>query len=411
MNVELINTGSELMLGLVLNSHLGAVSERLMARGAGLARQVTVPDGDAVRDVLREAWERADVVILTGGLGPTSDDLTRDIVAEVFGVPLEFSEEAWAEVEERFVSRGMKPPELAKVQAMVPRGGRWLSNRVGTAPGLYFGRDGKHLFCLPGPPRELIAMLEGEVLPVVEAMLGGVSAVPEMRQVRLLGIGESEVQNRAEEKLRGMGGFEIGYCARPGEVDLRLVGKDVAKLDEAVEWLAEEFADRIYTKGFLTMEQVVVELALERGVKLATAESCTGGLIAHRLTNVPGASGALDRGWVTYSNEAKQEELGVQASTLEAHGAVSEETAGEMAAGALERSGADVAVAVTGIAGPGGGTETKPVGLVFIAVAWGGENGGVWVERRNFRRERMPFKEMVSQVGLDLVRRAILRNF
>lgn len=408
VRVEVINTGSEILLGLVENTHLGYLSGQLGAIGLAVDRQVTVGDGPEVGPVVREAFARADLVVVTGGLGPTSDDVTRDEVARMLGRPMVYHAEVWEGILERFARRGLTAPEMVRVQAYAPAGAELLPNPYGTAPGLWIEEGEKRLVCLPGPPGELRPMVEAEVMPRLRRW------VPEgmawRRKIfRIQGLGESAVQDRIEEKLRAeVPGVEIGYCARSGEVDLRLSSRDGGLVERGAALVRGEFGEAIYAEDGETMEEVVVRRATGAGRRLATAESCTGGLIAHRLTNVPGASAVFLRGWVTYANEAKVEELGVPAQVLREQGAVSEPVARAMALGALERSGADVAVATTGIAGPGGGSEGKPVGLLYLGLARR-VGGGVEVEvvERRLANGRERFKYQASQVALDWLRRMV----
>jgi len=405
MRIELITTGTELLLGQVMNSHPGYLSGRLEAMGLSLARQTSVPDGrEAIREVLRESWGRSDLLLVTGGLGPTSDDVTREVVAEFLGKPLEYQAEIHERILAYFQRRNLTPPEMVKVQAMVPRGMEVLPNDHGTAPGLLWEEKGKMLVLLPGPPRELAPMYESSVEPRLRATAR--SAVG-TRILRVHGQGESFVQERCEEELRAMGVTQIGYCARPGEVDLRLKSGNGVLLERAVTRVREILGEAVYAEGGETMEEVVVGLARARGIKLATAESCTGGLVASRLTDVPGASEVLLGGWVTYSNEAKVRELGVKEESLRKYGAVSAAVAAEMAEGARKKAGADWAVSVTGIAGPGGGTPGKPVGLVYLGVA--GSEGVETIEKK-LVPERKTFKAMASQSALDLLRKKIQKG-
>ena len=405
VKIELITTGSELLLGQVLNSHPGYLSGRLAELGLMLSRQTAVPDGkEAIASVLKEAWGRSDLVIVTGGLGPTSDDVTREVVAAVFKKELVFHPEILEKILGYFAARNLQAPEMVKVQAMVPKGMEVLPNERGTAPGLMWEEGGKMLVILPGPPRELGAMFEARVEPKLR---GWAKPGVRTRVVRVVGIGESAVQEKCEEALRGIGVEEIGYCARPGEVDVRLRGVEEKVLQAGVDKLREYLGVAVYGEGVETMEEVVVGLARAGKVKLATAESCTGGLVASRITDVAGASEIFVGGWVTYSNEAKSRELGVKRESLEKYGAVSGVVAGEMAVGAREKSGADWAVAVTGIAGPGGGSAGKPVGLVYLGIAGA---GGVETIEKKLVPERKTFKAMASQAALNLLRVKLLAN-
>ena len=407
MNIEIINTGSELLLGRVLNSHGQWFGTELFTLGLRVQRQCTVPD-DAIHDALAEAVERADVVLVTGGLGPTSDDVTREATAEVMGLELIEDEAALRSLEAFFAEREREMAPDNRRQAQVPCGADVLPNANGTAPGIYIPpRLNKAancaVFLLPGPPRELYPIFRDEVVPRLRS-LAGIESMDGMLELRFTGIGESEIHRKVDAGLARIDGLEVGYCARPGEVDVRLIGASPA-VEAGRVMLLEHFASACFTSDGKSMESVVVEKLAARGWMMVTAESCTGGMIANRITNVSGASDVFQRGFVTYANEAKREMLGVSESSLAAHGAVSGEVAREMAEGALRVAGADVAVAVTGIAGPTGGSDEKPVGTVYLAVAVRG--GEVRVERQLHRRAREEFKLSVSQAALDMVRRAI----
>jgi nicotinamide-nucleotide amidase len=349
---------------------------------------------------------RADLSVVTGGLGPTSDDITRDAAAEAFGRKLIFHPEILEDIAAKFAARKLVMNDMQNSQAMVPEGGVVLRNNFGTAPGLIIENDKTVAVLLPGPPRELRPMWENEALPWLRKHFAHrLTAVREVT-LRVLGIGETRVQMLVEEDLRALGPIEIGYCARPGEVDLRLISADEDLLQRAADLARSRLGEVIYAEQGETMEQAVVRLATVAGKSIATAESCTGGLVAHRITNVPGSSAVLRYGWVTYADEAKTRELGVPAELLARHGAVSPEVARAMAEGALRESGADVAVATTGIAGPGGGSAEKPVGLVHFAVA--ARDRETQVAERKLSQVRESVKMMASQVALDLVRRALV---
>lgn len=410
MTVEVVNTGSELLLGAVVNSHLAFFGERLFSVGLRVDRQVTVPDGGAIRDALVEAFDRGiDVLLVTGGLGPTMDDLTREITAELLGLRLVRDDGVLRAIQERCDRRGFAFQERMGRQAMVPSGAVVLPNANGTAPGIYVppvetpSWHSPHVFLLPGPPRELRAMFEEAVLPRLAELSAG-AVVKICRTYRCVGIGESMVEARLGDRLGAVVGLEIGYCARPNEVDLRLIGEE-AVVDGVDAEVRAELGEFLVTLGGQGLETVVVERLIKRKLTVATAESCTGGALASRFTDVPGASTAFLRGWVTYSNESKVDELGVAAELIAEHGAVSEPVAGAMAAGACERAGTDFALSTTGIAGPGGGTEDKPVGTVFVALARRG--GAVEVWREAFPMDRATFKTLVTQAALDRLRRAL----
>jgi nicotinamide-nucleotide amidase len=433
VNIELLNTGSELMLGRVLNTHQQWLGRRLADLGYVVTRQVAVPDtAHDIQSAVREALNRADLVIATGGLGPTSDDLTRDLIAQLLGKKLQLDEAVLDHIKRRFAARNLPMPKNNEVQALVPEGAIVLSNPNGTAPGLAMkvgsdvwglasGKpqtrerlspdpkrqtpDAKWLVMLPGPPRELRPMFDNFVVPLLRREFP-LDAPFVCRTLRTSGIAESLVQAKIEAPLNtlAVAGLEIGYCARTGQVDVRLSahGGDGEKIVRTAEAVVQKILGaQIYGFDDETIEAVVVRLLAGRKKTLALAESCTGGCIAHRVTNVPGASAVFPGGFVTYSNELKQKYLGVRAETLAVHGAVSEAVAREMAEGARQQTGADFALAVTGIAGPGGGTKEKPVGTVFIGLA--GEFGTV-VERKFNPYERETFKEVTAWQALEMLR-------
>lgn len=390
MRIELINTGSELLLGFTVNTHANYVAGQLAQRGLRLVRQTTVGDDRSeMRAAVTEALSRSDIILITGGLGPTSDDFTRDVVAELLGRKLIPNAAVAETIRERFRRRNRVMPESVLVQALVPEGATVLENPNGTAPGLYLEHAGKKIFLLPGPPRELKPMFEKLDLPRRERL--------DCRVFKVALLPESIVEEKVAPVLKDLPGIELGYCARMGEVEVRILGEN---LDEAERRIRAALGESIFGGASDRLEEVLLKKMT--GKTLAVAESCTGGLIAHRLTNINGSSAVFLAGYVTYSNEAKTRLLGVRAATLKAHGAVSEETCLEMAEGA--RRHADYSVAVTGIAGPTGGTPEKPVGLVFIGVA---TPSGTTVERHVFQFDRETFKQLVSQYALDALRRAV----
>jgi len=418
MNLELINTGSELMLGRVLNTHQQWLCRRLADLGYVVTRQVAVADtADDIERSVREALGRADFIITTGGLGPTSDDITRDRIAALLGRKLHEDPAIVAHVAGFFAKRNRPMPFSTRVQAMVPDGALVLNNAHGTAPGLAlhvspnpFRPDGKPswLVMLPGPPRELHPMFTNQVAPLLKEKLP-LDADFVCRTLRTVGIGESYLEERIAGPLKPLtdAGLELGYCAHSGAVDVRFIGRgcgadaDVAEAARIVYSLAGE---HIFGEGDEELHEVVLRRLTERKQTLALAESCTGGFIANRITNVPGASAVLLAGLVTYSNAAKQAFLGVKAETMAAHGAVSEAVAREMAEGCRARTGADFALGVTGIAGPSGGTPEKPVGTVFIALA---SAAGTKVINPVNRYDRETFKYLTCMQALELLRRAL----
>lgn len=416
MQIELINTGSELLFGRVLNTHSQWIGRRLADRGYALSRQSAVPDaGSAIQQAVAEALSRSDVVITTGGLGATSNDCTRDGIAKLLGRPLVENREALRRIERFFQQRNLSMPAEAKARALTPQGAKVLPNPLGTALGLALtvsisGKE-RFLLMLPGRPRELRSIFDRQGLPWLQA-----AALPPTgfacRILRSGGIGELQAEEQLRKRLNPLiqRGLKIGYCSRPGEVEFRFTarGKDAEILaSQAAAQAREALGEFIYGEGDDQLEDAVVHLLCEAGKTLTVAESCTGGCVAHRLTNVPGASKVFESGWIVYSNEAKVRLLRVSPATLQKHGAVSEYTAQEMADGARRSAKTDYAVSVTGIAGPTGGTSEKPVGTAFIGLA---DGQSTTARRCRYPGEREAFKQNVSQQALDLLRRKLLRT-
>ena len=408
MRIEIINTGNELLLGTTLNTHGAWLGGELATLGLRVQRQTTVPDGDAITTALSEAMDRSDAIIVTGGIGPTSDDITREATAEVLGVELITDEAALRSIEAFFSHRDRAMAEENKKQALNPVGADILPNPHGTAPGIYAPprMSGDRLcaiFLLPGPPGEMKPMFNNEVVPRLKSLADVTDDDQQVRTLRFTGIGESDFHNCIDEPLAQIENLEVGYCARPSEVDLRLIGS-MESIVQAADIALTAFPDECFSHTGESLEEVVVNQLIEQGKKLSLAESCTGGLIASRITDISGASEVFTHGFVTYSNHAKQQLLGVNEVLLETHGAVSKEVALAMAEGALARSRADIAVAVTGIAGPTGGSESKPVGTVWIALATPRKRFAI---KKFHPQGREYFKLSTSQNALDLVRREL----
>lgn len=412
--IELINTGSELLFGRVLNAHSQWIGRRLADCGYELSRQSAVPDAkSAIQQAVGEALSRSDVIITTGGLGATSVDRTKEWIAELLNRPLVEDRETFRRIECFFQQRNRSMPAEAKAQALIPQGAKVLPNPLGTDPGLALrvAASGKQRFLLmlPGTPEELRLIFARQGLPWLQA-----EALPSAgfacRILRCVGIEELQAEEQSRKRLGRLirRGLEIGYCSQPGEVELRFTarGKDAAKLtSQAATEATEALGEFIYGEDDDRLEDAVIRLLSAAGKTLTVAESCTGGCVAHRLTNVPGASQVFDSGLIVYSNESKMRLLGVHPAILQEHGAVSENTAKEMADGARRIAKTDYAISVTGIAGPTGGTSEKPVGTAFIGLA---DGQSTTARQCHYPGEREAFKQRVSQQALDLLRRRLL---
>ena len=380
MTAELISVGTELLLGNIVNTNAAFLARECASLGLSLYYQTTVGDNpERLRAAVKQALERSDVVILSGGLGPTQDDLTKEITAEVFGKNLVEDIRTKERIQAYFDARGTgEIPENNWKQAMVPEGARVVDNENGTAPGLILEQEGKTAILLPGPPNELVPMFRKDIYPYLHRKLPE-TIVSEM--VKLCGIGESRAEMMIADLIAAQSNPTIATYAKTGEVHLRVTAR--AENEDAAELLREQ------------------ELTV------TTVESCTGGLLAGRLVNVPGVSEVFKQGFVTYSNKAKRKLVGVKKTTLKEFGAVSDRTAREMAKGAILMTGSDAAVAVTGIAGPDGGSEEKPVGLVYIAAA---VRGQTYVQECHFTGDRAKIRESSVAAALTLLRRGILET-
>jgi nicotinamide-nucleotide amidase len=413
VKAELVFVGTELLLGEILNTNAQYLSEQLALLGIDVYYQQVVGDNyDRARAVFKQALERSDVVIASGGLGPTMDDITREVAAEVAGLPLELDRTIEAELRAWFARRGREMSENNARQALVPRGATVLPNDRGTAPGLILpASQGKAIILLPGPPIELRPMFERQVVPFLTARMGGAPLSLVTRTLRFIDIGESQLEDALKDLIASQGDPSIAPYAKTGEVHLRLATKaatseeGLARIAPVEQAIRDRVGRHIYGTNNTSLEQAVGELLKERGLKATTAESCTGGLIAKRLTDVPGSSACFDFGFVTYSNDAKMKLLGVPAETLAQHGAVSEEVVAAMAAGALAAAGADVAVAVSGIAGPDGGTTEKPVGTVCIGLA---AKDHITTRTLQLWGSRQDIRDRTATHALAMIRRYVL---
>lgn len=411
MRAEIISVGTELLLGQIVDTDAVHLSRLLAELGVDLHRRSTVGDNyERVVDAVRTAVLRADIVFTIGGLGPTEDDLTKEAVAEALGAELVLDESFADRIREFFAIRGLTMPERNLKQALVPKGGRVLANDVGTAPGSVFEYEGKIVITLPGPPAEFVPMVEQSVLPYLREKTGGAPALIKSRVLKIAGLGESAVEEQVIDLL-GSKNPTVAPLAHAGEVHLRITAKaeDIASADRMIREvelrLKKRLGDTVFGADEETLEQVVVEKLIERKLTFALAESCTGGLLSHRVTNIPGSSAALLAGIVAYSNESKVKFIGVPREIIENHGAVSHETAKAMASGVRRATGADIGMGITGIAGPGGATEAKPVGLVYIALSSEGEESSV---EYRFAGNRLDVKTRSAQAALVMLRRHLL---
>ncbi len=412
MRAEIICIGTELLLGQVVDTNAAYLAKELAGLGIDLYHKSTVGDNlERIIATLGQAWERSDLLILSGGLGPTQDDLTREAVAGLLHEELEFNSEAWEQVRAYFDKTGRLISENNRRQAMFPRSGRVISNRLGTAPAMLVEQDEHILLALPGVPSELKDLWETSFQPYLrkELQRSGQSVLDSLF-VRMIGIGEAAMEEKIIDLIKDQTNPTIAPYASRGEVALRITAKSDHQecnrglIERALAGVKERLGQYIYGYDQDNLETVIGRMLKTKGWRLGLAESCTGGLIGHRITNVPGSSDYYLGGVNSYSDRLKMGLLGVKEGTLAAHGAVSSETAKEMAEGLRERTGADVGLGITGIAGPGGGSEAKPVGLVYLAVALPDRTE---VERRIFPFDRTGNKEAAAQAGLTLLWRCL----
>jgi nicotinamide-nucleotide amidase len=409
MRAVVLNTGTELLLGDVQDAHLAFIAREILPLGLRINEQRTVPDGRAIRDSLSELFGRSEILFVTGGLGPTSDDITREMVADLLGLELRKSSDLLASLKQRLAARAIKWTSSIARQAEVPVGAQVLPNESGSASGLYLKANinplipSPHVFVLPGPPRELQPMFRAFVTPILRSIVQVPTSL-ERRLYKIACLGESTIEQAIGGKVLGIPGIELGYCARPGEVDVRIVGESdaVSRADAVIQ---NELGLSIFSASDETLEEVIVKLLTGRNETLAIAESSTGGLLANRITNIPGASSVFLAGYICYANEAKIDMLDVDPELIEKHGAVSEPVARALAQHARMRARSTYALATTGIAGPSGGSPEKPVGTVYIALATPAE---AIVKKLFFPSDRETFKQIAAQAALNLLRRKIV---
>jgi nicotinamide-nucleotide amidase len=402
--------GDELLLGLRQNTHLYYLGGEFARHGLPVRRNLVVRDApEEIEKAFRECWSSADVVITTGGLGPTSDDNTREAVAKVLGVPLEFDPAAEAAIVERFARVGRRITDLDRKQCYRLRGAQFLRNHFGTAPGMFFEKAGKILVMLPGPANELRPMFENEARPLLQEA-GILQTGEAYLQIRTASLPEIQVERRIRPVVDKYPGLGLAFCAHQGQVDVRIApaARDFgpAQLKAIGQELRTVLNEDFVCFGHTTLAEVVLDELRARDATLALAESCTGGLLASVLTDIPGASQTFLGGVVSYTNDAKVQMLDVPESLLDQHGAVSAEAAVAMVAGAAERFGSDYALSVTGFAGPDGGTAEAPVGTVFFGYS---SPVGVWSRKMVFSGDRLTIKSRAVHGALDWMRRKLLK--
>lgn len=411
---EILTVGTELLLGQTIDTNSAYIGEQLAAAGIEVHWKSAVGDHEGhIREALRAALARSEIVITTGGLGPTEDDLTCLAVAAELGRPLILDKTVLESIRHRFADRAIVMSRNNERQAMIPEGATVLPNRNGTAPGFAIRlRDGRIVAAVPGVPSEMRLMLNEQVIPRLRESFGVTSTI-RSRILKACGIAESTLDETISDLIRLSRNPTIGVMAYPDEIHIRLTVKSESEaegdrlLDELETAIRARLGDYLFGRDEERLEEVVGRLLLETRATVAVAESCTGGLVCHRLTNLPGSSAYFIRGDVVYANEAKERLLDVPHKLIAEHGAVSRPVALAMAIGMRQTAGTDLALGITGIAGPGGGSATKPVGLTYIALA---SEGGVICREHRFLADRDTNKVLASQSALDILRRHLLSS-
>lgn len=412
MKAELISIGTELLLGDIVNTNAQFLAKELATLGIDVYHQCVIGDNeDRVLQGFKEAFDRCDIIITTGGLGPTQDDLTKELAAKYFNKEMYLHEESLEWIGRYLNIKDEEVLEANKNQAYIPEGAIVLHNDNGTAPGVIIEEDNKILIILPGPPKEMKAMFSSHVVKYLEKLTG---KVIKSRTLRIFGIGESIMAKRINDIIQNSTNPTVAPYAKEYEVTLRVTAKEdceekcEALIGPKCEEIKSILGEYIYGEGEESLDLVVAKLICEKKLTIATAESCTGGMIASSLVSYPGISEVFMEGAVTYSNEAKVRRLGVKVETLNKYGAVSEETAKEMAEGIAREANTDIGIATTGIAGPGGGTEEKPVGLVYVGVFI---KGKTIVEKLNLSGNREAVRRKATMNALNILRKELTRNY
>lgn len=409
MKAEIITVGTEILLGDILNTNCRYLSRELAAMGIEMYYQITVGDNEErLLKTLEESLNRSDIVICTGGLGPTEDDITKEVCAKYFGYKLELHKPSLDAMIERFKHMNRVPTKNNEKQAYFPKEAYILKNDNGTAPGCIMEKEGKMIVVLPGPPKEMESMFENYVKPYLSKLTDDVI---ESEVLRIIGVGESKVENDILDIIDSQTNPTIATYAKGYECTLRITAKakSVEEAKELIKPMSYEmkrrFGQNLYAVGETSIEEVVAKMLVENNLKIAVAESCTGGMVSASLINYPGISSVFMEGCVTYSNEAKMKSLGVKKETLDIYGAVSDKCAKEMASGVAARYNTNVGIATTGIAGPGGGTDEKPVGLVYFGIYI---NGKVISKKYVFNGDRQGVRERATRTILNDLRLELL---
>ena len=410
MKAEIISIGDEIMYGHTIDSNSAYISQKLADLGIEVVYQTSVGDEvSRIVEAINQAKQRVNLLITTGGLGPTHDDVTMKGIIKAFKKNLVFHPEILEKIKQRYEKRGIKMPQINQNQALIPQGAKYFDNAVGSAPGILVQEDKVVFIALPGVPREMKYLLDEQVVPYLQSQKIAGKIVH--KKIRTTGIVESALYEKVDDLIKQTKEVKIAFLPGYQGVDIRLTATPKAgkAAEGAVGQIEKKILDRVgefvYTTDSESPEELVGRLLKEKKMKLAVAESCTGGLLASKLTSIPGSSDYFDRGVITYSNQAKTQILGVPEEIINKFGAVSPQVAEAMAKGIVKTSGADLGIAVTGIAGPGGGSEEKPVGLVYIGL---GNRTKAWVEKFLFGQDRLIIRERTVYAALNIIRLHLL---
>ncbi len=406
MDVQIITIGDEILIGQIIDTNSAWIGQLLNKHGFRISKIVTVGDGEQeIFSAIESGMNQSDLVLLTGGLGPTKDDITKKVIANYFDVEMEFSEETWEKISKFFKHIGRTTTPAHREQCYMPANVNLLYNKMGTAPGMWFEKDNKVLISMPGVPYEMKYIMEHQVLPKIKEKFRTTPIAH--RTIRTAGIGESRIAERVQSIEANLPDFiKLAFLPSLGHVRLRLTGMHESEeelnliLDKKVKEIEAEISDIIYASEDISLEEVVNKRLIEKGLTISTAESCTGGYIAHRLTSVTGSSAYFKGSVIAYANEIKMEQLNVNEETLEKHGAVSEATVTEMVKGCLKRMQTDIAIATSGIMGPTGGTPNKPVGTIWIAI---GNKEEIKTLKLQLGKHRLKNIEYTANMALNLL--------